>query len=176
MWVRDGERVVELVLRGGRYAVRVRDPKAPTLQGFRGIPAFPVDPAWVLTGTYAAYPAPVPTEVDTARAGLRQRVPAVGEVTVEIAGTSHTLVATGSAGSPSIAFHDATNGDTTAPWRVVPVVPAPGGRAGEVVLDFNRAVNQPFSFSPFGTCPAPIAGNTLPVAVTAGERTPAAVA
>ena len=171
-WVRHGDRLVELVLRGGRYAVRVRDPRAPTLQGFRGVPAFPVDPWWVVDGTFTPYPEPVPTEVATARADLRQEVLAVGEVSIDIAGTRHTLIATGSVQSPSIGFHDATNGDSTAPWRVVPVSPAPSGEPGAVVLDFNRAVNQPFAFSAFGTCPAPVAGNVLPVAVTAGEQLP----
>jgi uncharacterized protein (DUF1684 family) len=43
---------------------------------------------------------------------------------------------------------------------------------GSLVVDFNRTVNLPFSFTEFGTCPAPVAGNDLPVAVTAGELAP----
>ena len=31
------------------------------------------------------------------------------------------------------------------------------------MVDFNRAVNLPFSFTEFGTCPAPVAGNHIPV-------------
>ncbi|WP_433010201.1 DUF1684 domain-containing protein [Kribbella sp. CA-294648] len=44
-----------------------------------------------------------------------------------------------------------------------------------VVVDFNRAINLPFAFTPFGTCPAPIIGNHLPLPVTAGEKRPGPV-
>jgi uncharacterized protein (DUF1684 family) len=39
-----------------------------------------------------------------------------------------------------------------------------------VVIDFNKAVNPPCAFSEFATCPLPVPGNTLPVAVRAGEK------
>src|SRR5664279_5505710 len=42
-WLRYREVLVELVLRGGRYAIRVRDPQGPELAAFHGIPAFPVN-------------------------------------------------------------------------------------------------------------------------------------
>ena len=47
---------------------------------------------------------------------------------------------------------------------------APGDAT--VRLDLNRAVNLPYAFSDFGTCPAPVEGNHVPFAVTAGERRP----
>ena len=40
-------------------------------------------------------------------------------------------------------------------------------------LDFNHAVNLPCAYTEFATCPLPPAGNRLPVAVEAGEKTPA---
>jgi hypothetical protein len=46
---------------------------------------------------------------------------------------------------------------------------------GRVEIDFNRAINFPYAFTDYGTCPAPPAGNTLPVAVTAGELAPRVV-
>ena len=51
-WLLYGETLVELVLRGGRYAVRQRDPRAATRVGFSGVPTYPVDPAWVVTGHF----------------------------------------------------------------------------------------------------------------------------
>ena len=44
-----------------------------------------------------------------------------------------------------------------------------------MIIDFNRAVNLPFAFTEFGTCPAPVPGNDLPLAVTAGELAPVRV-
>ena len=43
---------------------------------------------------------------------------------------------------------------------------------GALVVDFNRTVNLPFAFTEYGTCPAPVPENTLPLAVTAGELAP----
>ena len=40
---------------------------------------------------------------------------------------------------------------------------------GEVVLDFNQAVNPPCAFTPYATCPLPPAQNHLPVRIEAGE-------
>lgn len=170
-WVRDGRRVVELVRRGGRDAVRVRDPKAPERLAFRGVPTFPVDPKWVAQGTFSPFAQPAAVTVETARADLQQQVRAVGTVEVLIAGTPHRLTATaGPQGRLNLAFTDPTNGRLTAPWRVV-TVDAPDEN-GAVVADFNRTVNLPFAFTEFGTCPAPVPGNHLPVPVNAGERSP----
>ncbi|MEU4391438.1 DUF1684 domain-containing protein [Kribbella sp. NPDC023855] len=68
----------------------------------------------------------------------------------------------------SLSFHDETNGDETAAWRAVITGRVQGDRT--VVVDFNWAINLPFAFTPFGTCPAPIIGNHLPLPVTAGEK------
>jgi uncharacterized protein (DUF1684 family) len=70
----------------------------------------------------------------------------------------------------ALLFHDATNDVTSAPWRTV-VTEAPDPE-GNLVVDFNRAVNLPFAFSDHGTCPAPVSGNRIAVAVTAGEKRP----
>jgi uncharacterized protein (DUF1684 family) len=46
---------------------------------------------------------------------------------------------------------------------------------GALVIDFNRAINLPFAFTEFGTCPAPVPANRVPIAVTAGELAPVRV-
>ncbi|MFI6074405.1 DUF1684 domain-containing protein [Actinoplanes sp. NPDC051343] len=48
--------------------------------------------------------------------------------------------------------------------------PAPDG---SVVLDFNRATDLPCAYTEFATCPLRPSGNHLPIAVEAGEKTPA---
>jgi hypothetical protein len=169
-WISHGDTIVELVLRGGRYAIRLRDPSAPERAAFAGVPAFPVDPEWIKPGRFT--PAdPRKVTVDTARDDLRQQITAVGTVDVEIAGHSYPLVATaGQQGRLNLSFTDPTNGLSTARWRVVSTsIPT---ETGSLVVDFNRTVNFPFSFTEFGTCPAPVPGNHIPVPVTAGEKAP----
>lgn len=171
-WLRIGERQIELARRGGRYAIRIRDPRANTLIGFRGVPTFPLDPGWVRPARVESRSRTEIVQVDTARSDLRQDAPLDGEVVVELPDFSRVSLAgaVGADGRYSILFHDSTNGAGTAAWRTVATsVP---DAAGRVEIDFNRALNMPFAFSDFGTCPAPVPGNRIPLAVTAGELTP----
>jgi hypothetical protein len=67
-----------------------------------------------------------------------------------------------------IFFRDETSGHGTYPaGRFVTLTPAGDGR---VRLDFNRARNPFCAYSSAYPCPAPWPGNTLPMAITAGER------
>ena len=75
-------------------------------------------------------------------------------------------------GALSLHFLDATSGVSTYPGGRILKAEAPGPD-GELTLDFNRVVNLPCAFTEFATCPLPPAGNTLTVAVEAGEQLPA---
>jgi uncharacterized protein (DUF1684 family) len=168
-WLLYGDRLAELVLRGGRYAIRQRDPRAATRHAFTGVPTYPLDNGWVVKAYYTPYVAPTRVEVSTARDDLRQHVTAVGTVHVALGGTAYELVATAAGdGRLNLSFHDKTNGEETAPWRTVTTGPV--GRDGSVLIDFNRTINLPFAFTAYGTCPAPVPGNRLGLAVTAGEK------
>lgn len=171
-WLRWGERQIELARRGGRYAIRIRDPRASARTEFPGVPTFPLDPVWSRPARVLPRSEPEVVDVDTARSDLRQQARLDADVVVELPdGSSVELAATaGGDGGWSILFHDTTNDVDTARWRVV-FTSAPDP-AGQVTVDFNRALNMPYSFSDFGTCPAPVPGNVIPVAVTAGELAP----
>ncbi|MBK1782746.1 DUF1684 domain-containing protein [Prauserella cavernicola] len=161
---------LELLRRDGRYAIRVRDPHSPALGAFSGVSAFAYDPGWVVPARFVLFTPPPVMRAETAQPGLRRRREVVGELRVELGGTEYALAATAGRGSDlSVAFTDATRGSVTAPWRTL-AVRRP--RAGRAVLDFNRALNPPSAFTPFGTCIRPPAGNALPFAVEAGERAP----
>lgn len=172
------EVAVEVVHRTGRYAIRLRDPLAPVRLAFDGVPTFPHDPSWVVEATVRRYDEPRPVVVGAARPGLVHHVTTVGEVDLVVGhgGTERraTLVLTGKAGRGTVAlFSDEADG--VAPWRALwvdlPEGVAPG-EEGTVRLDLNRTINLPYAFSDFGTCPAPVEGNHVPFAVTAGERSP----
>jgi hypothetical protein len=99
--------------------ITATDPEAATRRSFDGVPAFPVDPRWLVAGRYIPYDEPRQVEVATARADLRQYVTAVGVVHVELGGTAYGLVATVAAGGRIdgpvvLSFHDETNGSETA--------------------------------------------------------------
>jgi uncharacterized protein (DUF1684 family) len=186
----EREVAVEVVLRTGRYGIRVRDPRAATRAGFAGVPAFDHDPAWVLDADVTWYDEPRRVTVGAARPRLVHHVQVIGEVEVVHGRTVTTLALTGTLAEPTLLFSDEADG--VAPWRVLHVTaPAASdlvdgladepaeddddrepGTSGTLRLDLNRAVNLPYAFTEFGTCPAPLAGNHLPFAVTAGEKAP----
>lgn len=172
VFVTVGERKVEIARRTERYALRVRDPQAITRTAFDGVPAFPVQARWVRTGRFTPYPQARRITVDAVVEGLHHYPTAVGEVTVELDGAPHTLVAlAGKQTGLSLHFRDATSGDTTyGGGRILRTAdPDPDGT---VTVDLNRTVNLPCAFIAHATCPLPPAGNTLTVAVEAGERSP----
>ncbi|BCT74791.1 hypothetical protein SCMU_06330 [Sinomonas cyclohexanicum] len=170
-WVRFGTIVVELAMRGGRYAIRTRDSAAPTRTEFHGVPVFDYAPEWVIEARWEPYPEPRKVPISTANPLVDGVHVSAGEVVFGRHGHEYRLQAEqGPLGGLTITFHDETNGQTTDDWRKVETPrPRPDGT---VVLDFNRAINYPSAFTAYGTCPMPVRGNSLDLAVEAGEKTP----
>jgi uncharacterized protein (DUF1684 family) len=167
-----GARRVEVIRRTDSYALRVRDPQAITRTAFDGVPSYPVEARWVVTGRYEPYPTPSPITVDAVVEGLHHYFTAVGEVHFDIDGQQQTLVALpGKQGGLSLHFRDATSGQETYGGGRILAVGDPA-EDGTVVVDLNRTVNLPCAFTAFATCPLPPEGNTVTVPVAAGERTP----
>jgi uncharacterized protein len=167
-----GDRKVEVARRTNAYALRVRDPEAPTRTGFTGVPTFPVEDRWVVDARFTPYPEPKRITVGAVVEGLNHFPTAVGTVTFTLDGAEQTLVAL--AGKPdglSLHFRDATSGSSTYGGGRVLKVGEPGPD-GTLRLDLNRVVNLPCAFTAFATCPLPPAENTLSAAVEAGEQLP----
>lgn len=180
LWVQSGgedgtQVVVELARRAGNYAIRTRDAASPVFTGFTGVPTYDYNPAWEVTAQFHPYAEPVDVPISTANPLVDGVHRSMGDLVFQLPGNSHEfrLQAAGEdLGALSVTFHDRTNGDTTDGWRKVTTPkprPHPDGPA-TVVLDFNRAINYPSAFTPFGTCPMPVPGNTLDIRVEAGER------
>lgn len=175
----DGEQevAVEVALRTGRYAIRLRDPLSATRTRFDGVPVFAYDASWVLDAGVSWYDEPERVTVGAAQPRLVHHVDVIGAVDVVHGGTVTKLALTGTLAEPTLLFSDES--DEAAPWKILRIAasdPAPAGRepgtSGTLRLDLNRSVNLPYAFTRFGTCPAPLAGNHLPFAVTAGEKAP----
>jgi len=167
-----GTRVAEVAKRGGRYCVRVRDSIAPTRLQFEGVPTYEYDPAAIVPATFTAYDAPRTVAIETARKGVSSSATLVGDVSFTYNGVACTLAVSGDpADNLTAIFYDETNGSETADWRFVSF-PGPDSDddEGGLTIDFNRALNFPASFTPFGTCPRPASGNSLAVPVRAGEK------
>ncbi len=182
MWVQyggpDGKQVVvELAMRADKYAIRTRDDASPVLTEFDGVPTFDYNPDWVVTGRFEAYPEPVDVPISTANPLVDGVHRSVGELVFRVPGLPHEVrlhAEEEKLGALNVTFHDETNGNTTDEWRKV-FVPRPrvdASGTASVVVDFNRAINYPSAFTPYGTCPMPVVGNSIDVAVEAGEKLP----
>ena len=71
-----------------------------------------------------------------------------------------------------VPFRDATSGhDTYGAGRYLEIaVERDATGTPAAIIDFNLAYNPYCAYSPYYNCPIPPAENTLPIAITAGER------
>ena len=168
-----GEVIIEAAKRGGKYLLRPRHPQNQLRQKFIGVPGYDPDTTWVVEGRFTRFAEPRKTKVGAVVDGIKHIYRTPGEITFELAGCTHTLLAfTGhTEGSLNIVFTDATSGKTTYAANRSLQIAAPG-TDGKVILDFNRAVNLPCAFTDLATCPLPPARNRLPMAIAAGEKIP----
>ena len=178
MWVQfggpDGRQVVvELAMRAGKYAIRTRDAGSPVFTEFNGVPTFDYRPDLVVEASFRPYPEPVDVPISTANPLVDGVHRSVGELVFRLPGKDHEFhlqAEEEKLGALTVTFHDETNGDSTDDWRKVSTArPRPDGT---VVLDFNRAINYPSAFSPYGTCPMPVKNNSLDYRIEAGEKDP----
>ena len=168
-----GDAVIEVAKRGGNDIVRPRHPGNPLRTAFRGTPVYPPHPRWAVAGRYVPFAEPRPTTVGSVVDGLEHVYAAPGKVEFTLEGRDLSLIAFPGhdPGSLLVLFTDATSGVTTYAANRSLHLPPPSPD-GSVVLDFNRAVNLPCAYTDLATCPLPPAGNRLPVAVEAGQKTP----
>jgi len=166
--VRFGPIAVTLVRRNGQFALRIRDRESETRTRFAGIDRFRYDPSRRVEATFTPAEAGATLGVRNVT-GFVDETPLAGELRFRLDGRDLTLLATGDgSGGLFVVFGDLTNGRSTYGGGRFLAVPAPAD--GKTTVDFNRATNPPCSFTPFATCPTPVAANRLPLAIEAGER------
>jgi uncharacterized protein (DUF1684 family) len=166
--VSHGGRLLQLIVREDRYAVRVFDPASRARSAFAGIAAFPYDPSWAVPARYVPFPAERPVRVLHSD-GRRRATVLAGELTFRRGAQAHAVAVQRAAdGALSVSMADATRAGEACGFRVVEV-PAPDAD-GRTLVDFNRAALPPSAFADHFTCPLPTEGNTLGFPVAAGER------
>lgn len=160
---------VELVKRDGQFALRTRDPEAPTRTGFAGIDHYPVDPGWRVPARFERYPDLREVALPAIVEGISHPKRAIGQIHFQRDGIEHSIDVLETNGvSPSILFRDETSG--TATYGAGRFIYLYTNDLGDLThLDFNKAINPPCYYSVYCTCP--VAVSTLDLAVTAGEKT-----
>lgn len=167
--VRTEDFAVEAARRGGYDFLRPRHPDAPALAAFKGVPTFKPDPDWQFAGRFV--PDRHTVTVGSVIGQVHHEYASPGAVEFTANGKLHRLTTFPGAepGSMQVLFRDETSGTSTSGLCRALFIPAPDDD-GAVLLDFNRAVNMPCSFTIHATCPLPPPENQLPFAVEAGEK------
>lgn len=163
-----GRSSIELLTRGDRRGLRVRDSEAKTRTGFVGIDRYPVNFQWRVEARFVAHAAGKTMDIANVIGSL-DPTGNPGVLHFEFAGKPYSLEALdGDEKQLFLIIADRTSGkDTYGAGRFIYIDKPVDGKA---TIDFNQAYNPPCAFTAFSTCPLPPPENRLDLAVTAGER------
>ena len=164
--IRTGTVSFFVIKRGEEYLIRVKDNASSLRRTFAGLKWFPVDPAWKITAKFTPFDQPK-TILFNSQNGVKQPMKSPGVVTFTRAGKQYSLQPVTEGRLLFFIFRDATSNKTT--YGAARFLYAEPAQNGEVILDFNAAINPPCAFTPYATCPLPPASNKLKVALEVGE-------
>lgn len=152
---------------GERLAIRLRNPHHPLRTAFTGCHWFPVSPPYRLVGRFLPYERPKAVTMANIMGDLEPYT-SPGLVEFSLHGQQLRLepVTTGT-DRLFFVFRDQTSGQET--YGAARFLVTAGPQDGQVVLDFNQAVNPPCAYNPYTTCPLPWPENHLPIRIEAGE-------
>ena len=157
---------------GERLAIRMKDKNSKLRQEFSGLHWFPIIESYHVTARYVPYDAP--KQLDSQNVlGDPIKLDIVGYLTFKLQGQDFRLeVEQNKDGGFFVVFRDLTAGKETYPASRFIDTPPPKDVAGTktVDLDFNEAYNPPCAYNPYTTCPLPLPGNRLKIAISAGEK------
>jgi uncharacterized protein len=163
-----GDLTMQIIERGDRVGVRLKDNRSEARRNFKGLRHFPIKRSFRVTARFVAHPKPVtltvPSTID-----VPQQLPSPGRAEFELAGKKLSLDAVLEDGEKQLLFifRDETSGKSS--YGAGRFLYADLPKDGNMVLDFNRAYSPPCAFTAYATCPLPPPQNRLPVAIDAGE-------
>jgi uncharacterized protein (DUF1684 family) len=163
-----GRFTFRVIKRGDRYAIRLWDRESPARTSFKGRVWYPVNPAYRVVARFVPSDPPKKIAI-TDILGQVSEMDSPGYVTFTLGGRELRLEPVlEDPGELFFMFRDETSAKTTYGSGRFLYSSLP--KDGTVVLDFNKAVSPPCSFTKFATCPLPPKQNRLPIAIEAGEK------
>jgi uncharacterized protein (DUF1684 family) len=166
----SGTVTFQVIERGERLGVRIKDSASPARRAFAGSRWFPIDPAYRVVARLVPHARPTKLVVPDASGG-KQTLESPGTLELTLRGAPVRLDPLLDGDDPKdqmIVFRDLTSGrETYGGGRFVRALEQADGT---FVVDFNRAYSPPCAFTPYATCPLPPEQNRLKIAVPAGEK------
>jgi len=164
--LRVGDLTLFVIQRGNRFGIRLKDKNSERRAEFKGTRWFPVKEEYRVTAKFVPYNPSKRISVPTIFGDIEQD-PCPGYVEFTLRGRQFRLDPVSEGDGLFFIFKDQTAGKETYPSGRFLYTSLP--KNGEVVLDFNRAIDPPCAFTPFATCPLPPPQNRLAVRIEAGE-------
>lgn len=168
-WVSLGRMSFHVILREGRYFLRLADNELRVRKEFPGCVWYAPNAEFKVEAKFTPAAAGKILPIMNVL-GEDSPQPLAGQVEFQLRGTTYKLDAIQEGDGLFIIFKDETSGDTTyGSGRFIDIEKAPA--AGEsFTLDFNKAYNPPCAVSQFTTCPIPPKQNYLKIKIEAGEQ------
>lgn len=160
----------QIIKRGDKLGVRVKDSQNPDRLNFKSTEFYPTDLKWRINAQFEAYNPPKAMSI-TNVLGMESNEGSPGAVKFSVNGQGYRLDAITEKGEPRffMILADKTSGKETYPAGRYLYVDPPDS-SGHLVIDFNKAYSPPCAFTKFATCPLPPKQNRLPIAIEAGEK------
>ena len=165
-----GSLLINVVRRGNRIGVRVKDTESRTRREFKGLEYYPIDPKWRLEARFEPYQPPKTIPI-TNVLSMTDDETSPGALAFDVGGKTYRVDPILEKGETDlfVMIADETTGkETYGAGRYLYVSPPDAN--GRVVIDFNKAYSPPCAFTNFATCPLPPRQNHLPLRIEAGEK------
>jgi uncharacterized protein len=165
-----GSLLINVVKRGERIGVRVKDTETRTRREFKGLEYYPVDPKWRIEARFEPYQPPKTIPI-TNVLSMTDDETSPGALAFEVDGKTYRIDPILEKGETDlfVMIADETTGrETYGAGRYLYV--SPPDASGKVIIDFNKTYSPPCAFTNFATCPLPPRQNHLPFRIEAGEK------
>lgn len=160
---------LQVIERGDRFGIRLRDKNAAARREFTGCRWFEIKEAYRVEARWVAHAMPKPLKVPNVL-GQSEAMPSPGYAEFELGGKTVRLdgvLETPQSTELWFILRDQTSGKET--YGAGRFLYAELPKGGKLTLDFNKAYNPPCAFTAFATCPLPPPQNWMAVRVEAGE-------
>src|SRR5882724_5153730 len=165
-----GSLLINVVKRGERIGVRVKDSDSRTRREFKGLEYYPIDPKWRIEARFEPYQPPKIIPI-TNVLSMTDDETSPGALVFDVDGTTYRIDPILEKGETDlfVIISDGTTGkETYGAGRYVYV--SPPDKSGKVGIDFNKAYSPPCAFTNCATWPLPPPQNRLPFGIEAGEK------
>jgi uncharacterized protein (DUF1684 family) len=167
-YITHGDFAWYIMKRHHSLAIRLRDFKNPAIEALDHMPAYPIDPDYVVEASMKPFEESRTITVYTPFQDYTQDYQCPGELHFKLKGQKLKLLPFISGEGYFIIISDETSAmETYGGGRFMYVYPDSTGR---ILLDFNRAYNPPCAVTSFAACPKPPLENHLPLKIEAGEK------